>query len=135
MKFKIKCAHTVEPDETWGEDYDKDILDAEEWAKETVAGFNQTLRPGERERMLLAVEVLDSDNAKFHEWIKRTDGMSISFRGRIADLVYCAKCGITGKRFGLSSTVFIDSKYRKKVFRRCDTAKEYLAAEILRRNK
>lgn len=33
------------------------------------------------------------------------------------------KCDVTGKKYGFSSHVRIDSKYRKKVFRRCDTAK------------
>lgn len=120
MKFKLKVSS--ESGGEWWEDYDKDIPDPEAWAKETVDRFNATLRPREKPRTLLAVEVIDRDNAKFHKWVKRTDGMSVGFRGVMVDLMYCKKCGITGKRYGLQEYVTIDSKFRKKAFRECHTA-------------
>ena len=124
MKFKIICRNVVEED-TWEEEYDENIEDHQQWAKETLKCFNETLRPYEKPRELVDVVVLDAKNNK-HEWEKRTDGMSVRFRGQLVDLMYCKRCGITGKRYGISSHVKIDSKFRKKAFRRCDTALEEL---------
>jgi len=120
VKFKILVQN--ESGREWWEDYDKDISDANEWAKNTIAQFNATLRPHEKARKLLDVVVLDESNKKHHRWVKRTDGMSVNFRGGLVDLMFCERCGITGKRHGISSTVIIDSKYRKKAFRECHTA-------------
>lgn len=106
----------------WWEDYDKDVGDPQKWAETTVAHFNDTLRPGEQSRTLLKVEVLDTDSSKHHKWTKSTAGMSQIFRGRCVDIMFCERCGITGKRYGLSENITIDSKYRKKVYQSCATA-------------
>ena len=121
MKFKIKVSS--ESGGEWWEEYDKDVPDPEVWARETVEKFNATLRRNEKPRTLLVVEVIDRDNDGFHDWVKRTDGMSVPFRGGVVDLMFCRKCGITGKRYGLSGVVIIDSKFRGKAYGRCDTAK------------
>ena len=106
--------------QTFWETYDKDIQDPEEWAKSTIEYFNGTLRPGESKRKLLKVEMIDTHSSdKQHKWIKSVTGMSASFRGRVVDLMFCDRCGITGKRYGLSSTVTVDSKYRSKAYREC----------------
>lgn len=115
MKFTVRVTNGVSE---WDEEYDKDVDDAQKWAEDTCAWFNSTLRPGERERSVVSVTVSSYENDN-HRWEKRTDGQSVLFRGRICDLMYCAKCGVTGKRFGLSSTVVIDSKFSKKKFRKC----------------
>ena len=47
------------------------------------------------------------------------------------DGMYCVRCGITGKRFGLGSHIKIDSKYKKKAFLKCNTAKEELDKQRL----
>lgn len=120
MKFKILIR--TEDGREWWEDYDKDIPDAQKWAEDTIGQFNKTLRPNEKSRTLLKVEVEDSSNDKHHRWRKYTGGMSSGKDG--ADIMYCERCGITGKRYGLSGLVTIDSKYRKKVFRQCDTARK-----------
>ena len=108
----------------WWEDYEENIKDVQKWAKETISFFNKTIRPREKRRKLLQVVVIDKSNDNFHSWEKKTNGMSVKFRGQYCDLMYCTKCGITGKRFGLTSNVKIDSKYRKKVYKNCDIAKQ-----------
>lgn len=119
MKFKI---HVKDDSSIWWEDYEKDIPDAHQWAADTIDRFNNSLKPGEKQRELLEVKIIDSDNEKFHRWVKRTDGMSVAFRGSTVDIMFCERCGITGKRYGLWGEVKIDSKYRKKAYRQCDTS-------------
>jgi hypothetical protein len=123
MKFKILVKNDREE---WWESYEEDIDDPEKWANKTINYFNNTLRPGELKRELLDIEVEDESNDNLHRWVKRTDGMSVSFRGQTVDLMYCDKCGITGKRFGTSRSVKIDSKFRKKLFQNCKKSKEEL---------
>ena len=121
MKFKIEV-ETVDG-QKWWEGYDVDTTNPQEWAEGTIAMFNGTLRPGEQSRTLLQVKTLEEDNGKFHQWTKLATGMSQSFRGQVIDKMYCTECGVTGKRFGLCPEVKIDSKYKKKIYQRCDTAK------------
>ena len=125
MKFRIKIKDI---NGEWWEDYDENIEDIDKWAKEVIKRFNKTLRPGENKRKKIELEILDNDNKSFHNWYKRTDGMSVEFRGTNVDIMQCSKCGITGKRYGISS-IKIDSKYRKKVYLRCDTARKYKEEE------
>lgn len=119
MKFRIEVGNEDGSGESWWEDYEEDIDDAQKWAEETILFFNNTIRPHEKKRKLLQVVVLDESNDTLHSWEKKTSGMSTQFRGQFCDLMYCTKCGITGKRFGLSTHVKIDSKYRGKVYRNC----------------
>lgn len=126
MKFKI---HVENSKGDWWESYDKNVTDPQQWAENTIAAFNATLRPGEKPRTLLGVEVENASNDNLHDWVKRTDGMSVPFRRRLVDLMFCSKCGITGKRFGIGSSVKIDSKYRKKAYLQCHTAKEQRAKD------
>jgi len=120
MKFKIKVKH--KGGDEWWEEYDEKVEDAHIWARDIIKRFNETLRPYEPPRELLRVEIIDDNNKKFHNWIKRTYGMSVKFRGATVDLMYCSRCGITGKRYGFYSNVKIDSKFRKKAYKECHTA-------------
>lgn len=122
MKFRIHCSDDRPLD--WWEDYEKPISDAQKWAEGIIKYFNRTLKPGERPRTLLGVEVIEESNDDLHDWVKSSAGMSASFRGRIVDLMFCSKCGITGKRYGFSSNITLDAKYRKKVYRKCSDAKK-----------
>ena len=124
MKFKIQVKQigNSSRSSSWWEEYEKDTDDPHKWAKETLESFNASLRPGESARELLNVEIVEGNNDALHNWDKDVKAMSAEFRGRMYDGMYCTKCGITGKRFGLSPRVTIDSKFRKKVFRRCDTS-------------
>jgi hypothetical protein len=53
--------------------------------------------------------------------------MSVQLPGRVGtvDLMRCSKCGITGKRFGISAKIVIDSKFRRKAYRECHTTIAY----------
>jgi hypothetical protein len=108
----------------WTEDYDqvgiKDLWQAESWAAGLIDNFNNTLRPGESRRELLGTEIIGASTA--HDWFKRTDGMSVRFQGGLVDVMECSKCGITGKRQGVSSVIKRDSKYRAKKFAICGAA-------------
>jgi hypothetical protein len=113
----------------WTEDYDKvgigdngNLCQAEDWAHQLIQRFNETCRPGESHRELLKTELLGASTA--HDWFKRTDGMSVNFRGRIVDIMECRKCGVTGKRYGLHSTFNVkrDAKFRAKKYEVCDEA-------------
>lgn len=117
MKFKILVQNQKGME--WWESYDKDVPDPQEWARETVAWYNEVLRPGELPRTLLKVEIIETSNDKFHKWAKSITGMSVPFRGQTVDIMYCEKCGITGKRYGLAENIKIDSKYRGKKFVDC----------------
>ena len=120
MKFKI---HVKNADSDWWESYDKNITDPQRWAAGTIKQYNTTLHEGDLPRELLEVVVEDTDNAKFHDWYKRTDGMSVDDgHGLTCDLYRCRRCGITGKRHGLGQDIQIDWKFRAKVFKNCDTA-------------
>lgn len=126
MKFKIKIKNKNSGNEWW-EEYDKNIpgntpKEAEKWASGVLKRFNETLRPNESPRELMKIEILEPNDEKPHEWTKRTGGMSVGFRGCVVDLMFCKKCGITGKRYGLSSRITIDSKFRKKASRQCRPA-------------
>ncbi len=57
MKFKIKVK-SINTGNEWWEEYDKNVTDPRQWAENTMAKFNRTLRPGESSRELLEVEVL-----------------------------------------------------------------------------
>ena len=120
MKFRIFCKNKGTDDSTghW-EDYDKEVEDPQSWAKQTIENFNNSLKPGEQPRELLKVEILGEGN-KFHDWIKRTGGMSVMFRGQCVDECYCSRCKVTGKRFGLSRFVKRDSKFRAKKYEYCN---------------
>jgi len=123
MKFKI---HVKDSNNDWFEEYNEKTEDAQEYAEKMVESFNNTLKPYETKRTLISVEVMESSNDELHDWVKQSYGMSQVFRGQIVDIMRCSKCGITGKRFGLSSHVKIDSKYKKKCFQKCNTSKEEL---------
>lgn len=124
MKFKIKVSDDIS---VWEEELEKNITNPRKYAEDMIKMFNNTLRPGEKPRTLLDVEILgDPENEELHNWQKRTDGMSVNFRGYTVDIMYCEKCHVTGKRFGMTTRVILDSKYRKKVFRKCNTSIEYL---------
>lgn len=121
MKVGIKVRDSAAQE--WHEDYDRpeiedgDIQSATDWAGQLIEGFNQNLRPGELRRELVCVERLGASTD--HTWYKRTDGMSARIGGRIVDVMECSKCGVTGKKAGLSSVIKRDSKYRAKKFAVC----------------
>jgi len=132
MKFKVLCRRLGDLDgHTWEENYEKDavktIADAWQWAEATVKSFNDTLRAGEHAREVVDVEADESTAAfkKEHDW-EKTNKVTILKGGLMYDTYVCTACGITAKRYSLSWPPTIDSKYRAKVYRRCDTAQRHL---------
>ena len=122
MKIKITVKNATSE---WSEEYDRagigdngNILQAQDWAYQLIETFNETLRPFEKRRELIGVEIIGK-SAPAHDWIKRTNGMSVEFRGALVDLFECRKCGITGKRFRLGDAVKRDSKYKAQRFANC----------------
>ena len=125
MKFKILVENE---DRVWWEEYDVDVErdHMREWIHSVIHRFNATLGPGELARKLVATRVLDSGKTFFkHTW-EKSNLVTKSKGGDVYDTYRCKVCGITGKRYGLSSVVTIDTKYKAKVYRRCDTAKAHL---------
>jgi len=123
MKFKLLYKDKKTKQKTW-EEYDEPIEDAQKWAEETLQRFNDDLRPHEGFRKLLKVVILDEDSNEKHVW-EKTNLVTISDKHGMYDTLKCKGCGVTAKRFGMNR-IKIDSLYRAKAFRRCDTAKEAL---------
>ena len=124
-KFRIQVK-TLRGKASWWEKYEVATESPEAYAQEILAFFNKTLKPFEEPRVILSVEMLEDTGNIQHTFFKKTDGMSVEFRGETVDLMQCSECGITGKRFGLQPTVKLDSKWSKKCYRFCNTAKEAL---------
>jgi hypothetical protein len=129
VKLRIKV-RSVNSGKEWTEDYDEigigdngNIMQAQDWAHQLIERFNEveTRRGTKLYRELLGVELVSVSVQ--HDWYKRTDGMSVNFRGRPVDIFECRNCGITGKRAGLSSNIKRDSRYRAKKFEICQGVK------------
>lgn len=124
MRFRIEVLIEGNAEPHW-EEYEEKIDDARLWAEAQVKSFNESLRPWEKPRSILSIEILEDDNAAYHDWRKDITRMSISDHLGHYDGMICNKCGITGKRFGMGERgVKRDSKYRAKKYARCDTAQE-----------
>ena len=130
MKFRMLVRDGLARDgsiDEWWEEHDKPVTDPEKWAKAIVARFNCTLRPGEKRRELVEVEILDVVSFKEHTWKKQNLTTVLDAYGGSHDVMKCKVCGITGKRYGLGPGIALDPKYaRSKVYQRCDTAKRHL---------
>jgi hypothetical protein len=123
MKFIMYCRNTDQPDqEPWKEPEDRPLKPfpetaegAEAWAKQCLANFNATLRPGERHRTLVRVEVV-AEGTSLHQWRK----VSLVTEKGGYDRMECEVCRITGKRYGLGqSGVKVDAKFRAKKYQNC----------------
>lgn len=121
-------------DNTWEETFVcADMSDDELWDKceRIIERFNASLKPGELPREVVEVyEDLeekaeddspfesDSLTSTYHDWHK-TNPVTIAKGASMYDTYRCERCGITGKRHGLNSTISIDRKYRNKKYRKC----------------
>jgi hypothetical protein len=112
----------------WWETYEREgdgLKGAEDAATSIILYFNNTLKPGESPRSLLAVELLDEDPRE-HKWFKvtaMTQHRNIGLGSQIYDKMQCERCGVTGKRFNLNAKPTLDSQYRAAYWKRCDLAK------------
>jgi hypothetical protein len=107
---------------TWKETYNCDI-DPWEFANNTIAYFNATLRSGERKREIVNVVVIDEKPSELkHDWEKQ-NGVTLMRGGFSYDIYKCKHCGVTGKRYGLAAGITRDSKFKAKKYLKC-TAEE-----------
>lgn len=125
--FRIHVRHAGTADHGWSEEYTKDVVDPESWARETISNFNAGLRPGECARELLRVELINSTARHIaHAWSKQ-NLVTVDHHRLPFDRMQCTQCGITGKRYGLGvGGITRDSAFRAKVYARCDTTQEHV---------
>jgi hypothetical protein len=119
MKIKMQVSNKFD---SWDEEYNlpevTTIKEAKKWAEKTIKSFNDGLRPGESPRTLVSVEEMNGGSVPVsHHW-EKTNLVTVVRNGLLYDTVRCARCGITGKRFGLNG-VTIDKKYRAKKYQSC----------------
>ena len=109
--------------ETWTEDFDiagaKTMAEAQRGVEDSVFTFNYTLRPGALPRILDVIEV-GGDGKLAHDWEKTSLVTEFGkFGGAAFDRYRCRRCGITGKRYGLSETISRDRKYSASKWSAC----------------
>lgn len=91
----------IDPDLEWLEESCLDIT-----PEECLQNFNNSLRPGEQTRQLIAAFPIKKDIPKEHEWEKYSLVTEIGGYDRYR----CKKCGMFGKRYGLSDFIIPDKK-------------------------
>lgn len=132
MKFRARIKDAR--GSTWWEDFnDSEVTDeqtAQAASRSIVTRFNETLRPGELQRTLLAVSIGDGGAHEAHRFSK-TNLVTIMERGRLYDALRCSRCGVTGKRFGVEG-IRRDFQYKARAFEFCDTARTLLAKRAMK---
>src|SRR5574340_881137 len=128
MKFVIFTAHKPEGTtrtfyssskgfcNVMSEEYNKSISDPIAWGKDIIKWFNSTCKSGERKRVFLGAKIL-SQQSEEHNWEK---SCLVTQSGGY-DTYKCTKCSITGKRYGLSSTIIRDPKFKADKYKECHT--------------
>lgn len=103
----------------WGERYQKETDNPEQWGRDLIAWFNSTTRTSESKRKFIRVEIHGEVPPPEHAWSK-TSLVTQQHAGRMFDKMKCERCGITGKRFRLNQNIKRDSEFRAKLYARCD---------------
>ena len=139
MKFKIKCSQDSPGNlGEWEEEYNINTDNPQKWAEDIISEFNSGLREGESSRKLINVTVLDEVNnvpvTVEHDWEKQ-NMYTEKYHGSLIDRHKCKKCGITGKRYGLSPNIRRDGPYLGKVYDKCDTAQARLEKLRLKKER
>ena len=93
--------------------------DPERWARELVQHFNDTLRPGEKPRVILGVEIRNvtedvAEKTKLEHVWEKTNLVTIEKRGQMYDTARCTRCGATSKRFGVGRHQ-LDPRFKNRV--------------------
>lgn len=121
-KACMKCK-SVDNEYVWEEKYEvSNEIDTEKYLKEMIQRFNSTLHPNESAREILEMweEPLEIDILpKIQHMWEKTNLVTQSRGGQLYDTYKCAKCGITGKRFGIGNIVKRDSKYKADRYNYC----------------
>jgi hypothetical protein len=122
MKIDITIAHADGIDEPWIENYDraevKTIADANEYATALINNWNRTLRPHEKARRVVLVELRGKSGSTAHDWEKVNLVTLLDDRMSPHDILRCANCMVTAKRYGLTN-IIIDRKFRAKKYQGC----------------
>lgn len=107
---------------SWEETYlVEDSVDTEKYLNGMLDKFNATLMPHESAREILEIweEPVDGIDIKTAHMWEKTNLVTITKNGMSYDTCKCAKCGITGKRFGLCGQVQRDTKYKSVKYNYC----------------
>lgn len=115
---------------SWNETYDiTDNVDGITYIGNMLNNFNSSLRPNERKRTLVCIEEIGNGTEK-HKWTK-SSGATIQGTHGMYDKYICKVCGVTGKRYGLSSEIKRDGKYTAKCYETCTSTLEHLKKKVL----
>ena len=126
MKFIMFVKDSNKDDSTaWEESEDRPLKPlpeteegARQWAEKCIAQFNATLRPHERPRTLLRVEMVVEGTSR-HDWTK----VSLVTEKGGFDRMACIVCGLTGRRYGFGdSGIRFDAKFKAKKWLTCNAA-------------
>ena len=123
-RISVVCADAATPDHTWVETYTEGAAsygfpvghtDPAAWAHTLVQRYNDSLRPGERRRMVISTSITEvpvGEKIVFaHAW-EKTNLVTIIKGGRSYDTARCTVCGATSKRFGVGGYT-LDPRYKK----------------------
>lgn len=129
MKF-ILIVRDKGQDREWKEPYDEpglnSLAEIKDWAIKTVDRFNETLRPHEKPRELVNIEIPENSESDEHKWYKFRP-MTQADSGSLYDLMKCEKCGIMGKRYGLGEGgVTRESPFTSHKFASCSFTSQFL---------
>lgn len=122
MKFKIEVSSASG---TWFETYDEHAVTTEaqavDFGNRTIAYFNSTLRPHEEPRTFTGkAELVGAGKGGDHDWRKKNLVTLSDHRGWY-DNMECDACGITARRYGLS-TIKRSVAFRAKKYAYCSGA-------------
>lgn len=117
MKFVLTVSDGAKQ---WDEDYDVPMLktadDVRDYCETILSRFNSGRRPGELPRHMVSLEI--GGDSDVHDW-RKVNAATVMKGTSNYDVMRCAVCGVTGKRYGLGSTVRRDHGYRAKRYENC----------------
>ena len=97
------------------EDYDINTDDPVKHTQQIIDEFNR-YRPA-HPRTFITLRIISKINDN-HEY-KKMNLVTIMHKGRSFDTYQCKKCKVTAKRYGLSSSIVRDDRYRNDKFNKC----------------
>jgi hypothetical protein len=113
IKNKVGSAWWLEELKVPGKDIVKEL-------NEILDRFNSTLRSHEKPRRIIMIRTKYpyAKKSNEHDWEKQ-NLVTIIKNEVLYDIYKCTKCHITGKRFGVSSVIQRDDKYKSKKYEFC----------------
>lgn len=120
IKMTVKMINTGN---IFDEEYDIENTNIpQEYVNQLISNFNRTLRPMESPRELVNVEIIENESEVIykHAFVKQ-NLYTISSNNGTYDIVKCERCGVTGKRYGLTN-IKRDAKYKAKIYDTCNGA-------------